>query len=65
MAKNPNKIREGSVVADVIFYILAIFFAFITLYPMYYVLILSLSDPNAAASMQRILLAEGLLHRRL
>lgn len=52
MAKNPNKIREGSVIADVIFYILAIFFAFITLYPMYYVLILSLSDPNAAASMR-------------
>ncbi len=52
MAKNRIKSKEGSIVADVVFYVLAIFFAFITLYPMYYVLILSLSDPNAAASMR-------------
>ncbi|MBE6935532.1 MAG: carbohydrate ABC transporter permease [Ruminococcaceae bacterium] len=52
MAKNPNKIREGNIAFDVLFYALAVFFAFITLYPMYYVLILSLSNPNAAASMR-------------
>lgn len=60
MAKNPNRIKEGSVVADVIFYVLAIFFAFICLYPMYYVLILSLSDPNAAASLRVFLWPKGL-----
>ncbi len=48
MAKNPNKIKEGSVIADVIFYILAVFFGFIALYPMWYVLVLSISEPQAA-----------------
>jgi putative aldouronate transport system permease protein len=33
-------------------YILAVFVVFITLYPMYYVLILSLSDPSYAITMQ-------------
>ena len=48
MAKNPNKIKEGSVIADVIFYILAALFGFIALYPMWYVLVLSISNPQAA-----------------
>lgn len=48
MAKNPNKIKEGSVIADVIFYILAVLFGFIALYPMWYVLVLSISEPQAA-----------------
>ena len=50
--KNPNRIKEGSFVADVVFYVLAGIFAFITLYPMWYVLILSLSTPQAAASLR-------------
>lgn len=52
MARNPNKIKQGSIVMDIIFYFLAFLFAFVTLYPMYYVLILSMSDPNAAASLR-------------
>lgn len=48
--KNPNKIKEGSRVADIIFYFLAAFFAFITVYPMWYVLVLSLSSPVRAAA---------------
>lgn len=47
-----NKIREGSRLADVIIYIAAAIVAFITLYPLYYVLILSLSTPEAAATMR-------------
>jgi putative aldouronate transport system permease protein len=47
-----NKIREGSRIATVIMYMLAIFVVFITLYPMYYVLILSLSDPLQAMTME-------------
>jgi putative aldouronate transport system permease protein len=49
---NKNKIREGSSIATAIMYILAIFVVFITLYPMYYVLILSLSDPLQALTME-------------
>jgi len=43
MAKN-NKIREGSIIADVFIYIIAVIICFITIYPMYYVLVLSVSD---------------------
>ena len=59
MAKNPNRIKEGSVIADVVFYVVACLFALVTLYPMYYVLILSLSDPAAAASMRVFLWPKG------
>ena len=47
-----NRIREGSVLADIIIYTTAILLAFVCLYPVYYVLILSLSQPRAAATMQ-------------
>lgn len=50
--KRNNKIREGSRLADAIIYIIATIVAFITLYPLYYVLILSLSKPEAAATMR-------------
>lgn len=50
--KNPNHINEGSKLADGIIYAIAILMAFLCLYPMYYVLILSLSEPRAAATMQ-------------
>lgn len=42
---NKNKIKQGSMAVDVIFYILAFFVCIITLYPMYYVFIMSISDP--------------------
>ena len=47
-----NRIREGSRVADVIIYLVLAIICFVTLYPMYYVLILSISDPLEAAGMQ-------------
>ncbi|MDR2419283.1 MAG: carbohydrate ABC transporter permease [Treponema sp.] len=47
-----NKIREGNPIATGIMYILAAFVVLITLYPMYYVLILSLSDPRYAITLQ-------------
>ena len=46
--KNPNKIKEGSRIADVIFYVLSAMFAFVAQYPMWYVLVLSLSEPQVA-----------------
>lgn len=60
MTKNPNHIREGSRTADVLIYFFAILLAIICLYPVYYVLILSLSAPRAAATMQVYLIPKGL-----
>ena len=47
-----NAIREGSRAADLAMYAVAGLAAFVTVYPMYYVLILSLSDPVFASTMQ-------------
>ncbi len=55
-----NHIREGSVLADVVIYAVAILLALVCLYPVYYVLILSLSQPRAAATMQVFLWPKGL-----
>jgi putative aldouronate transport system permease protein len=57
--KPKNSIREGSMIATVIMYILAGVFAFICIYPMYYVLILSLSDPSYAITMRVFLFPKG------
>jgi putative aldouronate transport system permease protein len=46
-----KQIREGSRLATGIMYVFSAFIVFITLYPMYYVLILSLSGPEAALRM--------------
>ncbi|GHU01501.1 sugar ABC transporter permease [Spirochaetia bacterium] len=54
-----NKVREGSRIATVIMYILAVLVILITVYPMYYVLILSLSEPIAALSMQVYTIPKG------
>ena len=50
--RKENHIREGSRLADVIMYIIAALAAFICLYPLYYVLVLSFSEPMAAATMR-------------
>ena len=50
--KKKNKIREGNPAITVLLYIAAGAVAFITFYPMYYVLILSLSEPQFAATMK-------------
>lgn len=54
-----NKIREGSPVATAILYLLLILICIVTVYPMYYVLILSISDPKAALTMDVYLLPKG------
>jgi putative aldouronate transport system permease protein len=54
-----NKIREGSRIADAVMYVLAALVVFITLYPMYYVLILSVSDPRYAITMQVYTVPKG------
>lgn len=55
-----NRIKEGSSVATVILYFVATFVFLICLYPMYYVLILSLSEPVAAATMKVYLFPKNL-----
>ena len=49
--KKQKKIREGSVIADVIIFVVVALLAFICLYPMYFVLVTSLSDPAYAQQM--------------
>mgnify|MGYP002649486694 CR=1 FL=1 len=46
--RNPNKIRENGWVSTIVMYAIAILVLFITLYPMYYVLIRSVSAPEHA-----------------
>jgi putative aldouronate transport system permease protein len=57
--RTKNNVREGSRVATVIIYIVAVFVVFVTLYPMYYVFILSLSDPSYAITMQVYTVPKG------
>ena len=52
MKRKGNMIREGSRLVDFAIYAIAAIIAFITLYPLYYVLILSFSAPEAAATMR-------------
>ena len=58
-ANRRNRIREGSRTATVLLYALAILIGLITLYPMYYVLILSVSDPSAAMTMRVYTVPKG------
>jgi len=47
-----NRIQDGSKAVTIMLYTLTVLACVITLYPMYYVLILSLSEPSAAATMK-------------
>ena len=47
-----NRIREGSRTADAVIYLVAALAAFLCLYPLYYVFVLSLSEPMVAATMR-------------
>ncbi|OXM16992.1 carbohydrate ABC transporter permease [Paenibacillus herberti] len=49
--RNPNKIKSGSVAVDVLLYVIALFICLITLYPFYYVVIMSVSSPLEVAAM--------------
>ena len=61
--KNPtpreNRIREGSPVATFLLYGLAALLCFITIYPMYYVIIRSISDPILATRQSITFLPAG------
>ena len=50
--KKRNHIRERSPISTVLIYLISILIAFITVYPMYYVLVLSLSTPREALTMR-------------
>ena len=43
--KSAGKIKDGSIVADIVLGLIALLVCLVTLYPMYYVFILSISDP--------------------
>lgn len=58
-SKKSNRIREGNRAVTVIMYVLALAAALITLYPMYYVLILSVSEPRFAATMHVYVVPKG------
>lgn len=47
-----NRIRDRSLAGTVVLYAIAALIAFITIYPMYYVLVLSLSTPREALTMR-------------
>lgn len=51
-----NKIRNGSVVADVIIYAFMAVLSFVFLYPLYQVLVNSISDPGVVATKNGLLL---------
>ena len=57
--KKKSGIREGNQAATVLMYAACILIAFITLYPMYYVLILSLSAPDFASTMRVYTIPKG------
>lgn len=50
--KSVNRIRDRSPLSTAILYLIALLIAFITIYPMYYVLVLSLSSPREALTMR-------------
>ena len=51
MARNKNIIRDKSLASTVIIYVVVALMAFVCLYPMYFVLVTSLSDPQYAQKM--------------
>lgn len=59
LSERRRKIRDGNPIVTAILYILAALVGFVTLYPLYYVLILSLSEPSAAASMRVYTIPKG------
>ncbi len=59
MAKNPNKIKNGSMTATVIIYIILAILALICIYPVWYVIIISFSRPIAARTLDVFLIPKG------
>lgn len=63
MAKNRTGIRQNGLLGDAAIALTMVVLCFITLYPMYYVLILSISDPLEAAQMNVYFYPKGLYFR--
>jgi putative aldouronate transport system permease protein len=57
--RNPNHIKNGSSVATAIVYAILIVLALICIYPVWYVIIISVSEPIAARTMDVFLLPKG------
>ncbi|MCC8102023.1 MAG: carbohydrate ABC transporter permease [Clostridiales bacterium] len=57
--KKRKYFREGNRYATILMYVIAVLIIFVTIYPMYYVLILSLSEPTAAATMHVYVIPKG------
>ncbi len=57
---NKNKIREGSILSSTIIYVASGLCCAITLYPMYYVFIMSISEPSAVMAMEVFFWPKGL-----
>lgn len=57
--KVSNRIKEGNPIVTAVLYLLVIAICLVTVYPMYYVLILSLSEPKFAAGMDVYLWPKG------
>ena len=60
LKRNPNKIKEGKMIYTVFVYMTVAFLCFLAVYPMYYVLIMSLSSPENAAQMNGYVFPKGL-----
>lgn len=58
--KNPNRIKEGSPIATAIVHIVLLIMALICIYPVWYVIIISVSEPIAARTLDVFLLPKGL-----
>lgn len=58
--RNPNRIKDGSPAATVVLYALSVLICIVTLYPMYYVVIKSISDPQISLTRPVILYPQGL-----
>jgi putative aldouronate transport system permease protein len=58
-AKINNHVREGSGIATAVMYVISVLLVLLCVYPMYYVLILSLSDPKYAITMQVYTIPKG------
>ncbi|MBQ4619313.1 MAG: carbohydrate ABC transporter permease [Clostridia bacterium] len=52
LVKPSNRIKDRSILGQILIYFVAAIIAFITIYPMYYVLVLSLSAPREALTMR-------------
>ena len=57
--KTKNRIREGNPAVPVLLYVLVLLICIATVYPMYYVLFLSISAPEYAAKMNVYLVPKG------